>query len=187
MKYFIDGGGHRGESVRLFRGHYPKAEEFSIISFEPNVLMHDDFKDLTNIELRNEAIWIQDGNITFYNAGLWTISSSLHRENKYIINKNASVNVPCIDFSKWVNERFTLDDYVILKLDIEGSEYEVLQKMIDDGSIKLISKLYIEWHPALRTLSEDTMAVQERLVAKLAEYGLQGIFWHAATTNPVIA
>jgi len=187
VKYFIDGGGHKGESVRLFRSQYPKAEEFSIISFEPNVSLHDDFKDLTDIEFHNEAIWIEDGTITFYNAGMWTISSSLHRENKYIVNKQIHVDVPCIDFSRWVRERFTPDDYVVLKLDIEGSEYEVLEKMINEGSIKLISKLYIEWHPALRRLSEDTQVVQDRLVARLAEHGLHGIFWHAATSNPVIA
>ena len=31
-------------------------------------------------------------------------------------------------------------------MDIEGSEYKVLPKMIDDGSIEYINTLIIEWH-----------------------------------------
>jgi hydrogenase maturation factor HypE len=31
-------------------------------------------------------------------------------------------------------------------MDIEGSEYKVLPKMIEDGSIKYINTLIIEWH-----------------------------------------
>ena len=33
-----------------------------------------------------------------------------------------------------------------MKLDIEGSEYNVLEKMISDGSINYINKLFVEWH-----------------------------------------
>lgn len=54
--------------------------------------------------------------------------------------------VEAIDFSKWVLENFTEEDFIILKMDIEGSEYKVLPKMIEDGSIKFINNLIIEWH-----------------------------------------
>ena len=43
--------------------------------------------------------------------------------------------VEAIDFSKWVLENFTEEDFIILKMDIEGSEYKVLPKMIEDGTI----------------------------------------------------
>jgi len=54
--------------------------------------------------------------------------------------------VEAIDFSKWVIENFTEEDFIVLKMDIEGSEYKVLPKMIEDGSIKFINNLIIEWH-----------------------------------------
>ncbi len=54
--------------------------------------------------------------------------------------------VEAIDFSKWVLSNFEKEDYIILKMDIEGSEYKVLPKMIDDGSIEYINTLIIEWH-----------------------------------------
>ena len=34
----------------------------------------------------------------------------------------------------------------MLKLDIEGAEYQVLDKMIRDGSIAYVDRLYVEFH-----------------------------------------
>ena len=41
-------------------------------------------------------------------------------------SKANKIKVPCIDFSKWVLENFSQEDKVILKLDIEGAEYDFL-------------------------------------------------------------
>lgn len=52
----------------------------------------------------------------------------------------------CVDFSKFVIQKFNKSDYVELKIDIEGAEYNLLEKMINEGSIKYIKKIYCEWH-----------------------------------------
>jgi FkbM family methyltransferase len=54
--------------------------------------------------------------------------------------------VDSIDLSKWILDNFSDGDLIVLKMDIEGSEYKVLPKMINDNSINLISTLIIEWH-----------------------------------------
>ena len=41
---------------------------------------------------------------------------------------------------------FSKDDHVILKLDIEGSEYSVLRALLNSGAMKLVDKLYGEVH-----------------------------------------
>lgn len=56
------------------------------------------------------------------------------------------VVVETIDFSNWIKENFDKDDYIFLKMDIEGSEYRVLPKMISDGTMSYINSLVIEWH-----------------------------------------
>jgi hypothetical protein len=33
-----------------------------------------------------------------------------------------------------------------MKIDIEGAEFNILNKMIEDGSINFIDRIYIEWH-----------------------------------------
>ena len=82
--------------------------------------------------------------------------------------------VKAIDFSKWVLENFTEEDFIILKMDIEGSEYKVLPKMIEDGSIKFINKLIIEWHnwqfPQYNQLTSS-------LSTEISSSGVQLIGW----------
>jgi hypothetical protein len=72
------------------------------------------------------------------------------------------VPVPAIDFSAWLRRTVGPDDHVVVKMDIEGAEYPVLTKLLNDGTINLISVLYIEWHhdrfPAMRRAEHDQVA-----------------------------
>jgi hypothetical protein len=66
---------------------------------------------------------------------------------------------------------FTLNDDVIVKMNIEGAEYPVLSKLIYDGNVNLIRKLYLRrhWHKIGIAQSVDT-----ELMENLAKYkGLQ--------------
>jgi FkbM family methyltransferase len=56
------------------------------------------------------------------------------------------VEVPRIDLSEWMFKNLQSEDYVILKMDIEGAEYDVLEKIISAGTLNLIDRVYIEWH-----------------------------------------
>jgi hypothetical protein len=38
------------------------------------------------------------------------------------------------------------DDDIFLKLDIEGSEYDLLEKLINENLLIVIKKLYVEFH-----------------------------------------
>ena len=57
-----------------------------------------------------------------------------------------TIKVESLDLSQWIVDNFSKDDYIVLKMDIEGSEYEILPKMIKDGSINYINAAFIEWH-----------------------------------------
>lgn len=65
--------------------------------------------------------------------------------------------VDCINFSSFLKKQIEKDSYVICKMDIEGSEYDVLGKLIDDNTINLINEIYIEWHNHLLKSNYDTM------------------------------
>lgn len=186
-KYFIDGGAHRGESVRLFRSQYPDAVDYRIISFEPNPMLADAFTapEFADVEFHNEAIWIADGTVDFFHVVVTDLAASCHPENRYIADRVAHVQVPCIDLSRWMRERFTPDDTVILKLDIEGSEYEVLEKMLADGTFQsLVDQLFIEYHYTQRT--SITVERHNALLAQVEACGMKNVFWHAARVGASI-
>ncbi len=37
-------------------------------------------------------------------------------------------------------------NYVILKLDVEGAEFDILPALIDGGELEYVDELHIEWH-----------------------------------------
>jgi FkbM family methyltransferase len=146
--FFIDCGAWNGYSVEIFRKKYDRRCRYFIFSFEVNPFFTENFPHFDKHQLFKQAVWIYDGDVNFY------IDSSKKRAGSTIIKEKTSgildeknpIKVKCIDLSKWIIANFNPDDKIILKLDIEGAEYQVLNKMIRDGSIDYIDQLFIEWH-----------------------------------------
>lgn len=165
-KIFLDLGGHDGCSVRKFRNTVDTDGEYLIYSFEVDSSFFKYFKNFKNHTFINKAAWIKDGKEKFYKG------RDMHRSGGTLFSKKKSANidlenpitVDTIDFSKWVLDNFSKDDYIILKMDIEGAEYKVIPKMMEDGSFDFIDKLWIEWHAPKIRLSMDK---HEDLVSKI--------------------
>lgn len=51
-----------------------------------------------------------------------------------------------IDFPSWLNQSVTEEDFVVLKLDVEGAEHAILLEMIRSGIIKKVDVLKWECH-----------------------------------------
>jgi len=169
-KIFIDCGAHRGESIAAFCDHYPDSEEYEIFSFEPskseiiNSCMKDSIsenaKRAKEITFFNKAVWIENCGRTFYDRAILdqtqSESSTLIPDMVTLIdpetNEKKTIGMPmtveCVDLGMWIKENFNEDDHIILKLDIEGSEYDILEKMATDGSIEYVNKLFCELHGA---------------------------------------
>ena len=146
-KIFIDCGGHVGESILLFKKSKLYDKSYKIFSFEPVPYLAEYYKDWKGISFLQRAVWIYDGTIDFYLSKKLDDGNTLFKGKKTGgVDKENPIKVVCIDFSEWLYWRFDTDDYIILKMDIEGAEFKVLYKMIEDKTIDLINKLYIEWH-----------------------------------------
>ena len=141
MNIFIDGGAHCGCSRKKFCELY--GNDYQIYSFEPD----PSFNEFCS-ELINKALWNSDGSINFYKYRLSGASSLLKKRAELIIKeKPTSVDlVPTIDIHKWIVSNFSKNDYIILKLDVEGSEYSILPHMLKNNTFEYIDKLFIEWH-----------------------------------------
>jgi FkbM family methyltransferase len=128
-------------------------------SFEPFDHTSKKYRDREDIIFSNAAVWTYDGEINLFpnKRSRRPEGSTLiaDKKSKKIQWKNP-VTVPCINFSKWVMDNFSKDDFIILKMDIEGAEYEVLNQMIATGAIKYVDKAFVEFHwKGLGSVSED--------------------------------
>ena len=58
--------------------------------------------------------------------------------------------IKSVDFSGFLGERFKQEDFIAVKMDIEGAEYPVLEKLISDNRLNYIDLLFVEFHLASR-------------------------------------
>lgn len=143
-KFYIDCGSHKGDTVRRFMSLYP---DRAVYAFDPNPFLKP--LDIKGVHFERVAVWTDDCYVKFYYnyKDLHNVGATIIEEKKGgWLKYNASVDVPAIDFSRWVNSHVPLESDCIVKMDIEGAEYDVLWKMIKDKTIVRISELHIERH-----------------------------------------
>jgi len=147
-KVFVDLGANKGEITDRFFELVPD-NGFEVISFEPNDRFDHDLATKHYAVQHNKVlVWIDDGELAFkFDSGSTGYSSSC------ILTKSTGkfekiVMTPCIDISTWLLQNVCADDFVILKVDIEGAEYEVIRKMDSAGSLSLIDVLLLDTHPS---------------------------------------
>jgi len=173
LRIFLDCGGHDGCSVRKWMND-PEHSDFICYSFEPQPEMFPYYEDLPTT-LIPKAVWTEFGELPLYRAGKRWESSSL-LSGKITAPVRRVDTVECIDFSHWLRENCTLRDRIVLKMDIEGAEYAVLEKMMDDGTIKMIDRLLIEWHGERCGIPKEE---HDRVVRRLKHFRLRGKHWDA--------
>lgn len=99
--------------------------------------------------ITRSAAWLYDGEVEFIEDNM---GSRLGPSNVF---------VPCFDFSSWL---LTVEKPVIVKMDIEGSEYDLIARMIVDETDKIVERLIVEWHDDRSGRSDD----RDDLLARLA-------------------
>ena len=126
-----------------------KNKNFFCYAFEPNDLLLKKSK-LVREKYKNRLIfsdkivWIEDIEMELTVGIKGMKSSSVLPKKRALTNKKLTKKA--FDFSKWLESTVKENDIVVVKMDIEGFEYYVLPKMIEDGTIDLIDKLIIEFH-----------------------------------------
>lgn len=177
-KVFLDAGAHKATSIRAFQQWYPDWREWDIYSFEANNEYSQYFLDLPeNIHYYNQAVWLYDGFVPFYNnhGGSSTIVQGKAIRGGF--EKEIYI-VPAINFSKWLDDNFDGSEHITAKFDLESAEYAVLRKMISDGTINKISKLYCEFHHH-KTQGQVTGREHVELVEDLLKLNLPPFGWAA--------
>lgn len=142
----IDLGAFNGDSALHFIT-YPDITE--IDAYEPN----DQFKSIWRaiskvypIKFINKAVYTFTGEIDFYlRPGEFPLGSTL-MESKIQNAPAKKVSVPCVDILEILPDK----EYC-LKVDVEGAEYDILERIINYGNPDLIDRLYVEWHDSKMT------------------------------------
>jgi len=152
-KVFIGCGYYRGRATELFKETKEYCEDFIFHAFEPclkeNKISH---KHKGVVTYHAEVAWLYDGEIDFYASGRKEGRANGVFSNPRAVKRGQQTvfKTPCIDFGKWIKDNFSKDDYIVLKMDIEGAEHDILPHMIVDGSIYYLNLAYVEFHDKKR-------------------------------------
>jgi FkbM family methyltransferase len=176
-KYFIDCGAHCGESILMAKQRF--GDDTTTISFEPVPYLAKQLQEIHegdgSIYIQNSAVWIEDTTKKFFISDMYTDGSSL-LTNLNGLKEDQYVEISCFDFSSWLKNTFSKDDYIILKLDIEGAEYEVLNKMIDDNTMELVNEFWGEWHD-MKIEDEHTHQLAQKVYSYLKDNNINFKEW----------
>ena len=155
---YYDLGGFIGQTTANFIiAHDPH----KATAFEPNPAAikgkHWDYVRTAGGKIINAAVGTEDGEVDFYLDSTKAVSQSCTATVDKVSEVNDQIPVPVevIDFSKYISRRVRKDHFIVVKMDIEGGEYALLEKMIMMGTLKCVDELRIEWHSHKMTGDKD--------------------------------
>lgn len=130
----IDGGGNVGLSAIWFKLNYPGCL-LTVYEADPDLAdilqLNLERAGFSDANVRREAVWIENGTVSFQTTGGDTGK----------IDKSGSTTVPAIDLAERIPERVDL-----LKLDIEGAEFAVVDRLCQTGAMQRVQCLVCEFH-----------------------------------------
>ena len=184
---FLDLGTHYGQGLREFIQRFNMNDSWIIHTFEANPITHKIFisqyhKQTPWVTSHNKAITDHNGEIQVNietppgegETGMGTSIIDLERWNPWNgeLRENflSTANVPCIDLSEFIISNFKKEDNIIVKMDIEGSEYDTLTKLIKTQAIEYINFITVEWHSRFFTNKNEIEKIEENLIQELKKY-----------------
>eukprot|EP00249_Psilotum_nudum_P021466 c28114_g1_i1 orf=717-2408(+) len=143
-RFYVDvGAGDFDSSIgSWFMKHYPKAStEFNIFAIEPNRSLEASYTHHSDVEFLPYLAWIKNESVTLQTS--WALDSpSVSRASL----EESTVKVQGLDFSEWLKRTVSVDNFVVVKMDVGGFEFELLQQLFETGAICLIDELFLECH-----------------------------------------
>jgi FkbM family methyltransferase len=184
----LDLGTHYGQGLREFIGRFGVDKTWKVYTFEANPVTFEKFlkeyaHETPYVEACNIAVSDHFGTITVNletppnedDTGMGSSVVPLDVWDPWGNNSSGTHfhqqrEVSCFDFSRFILENFSKDDNIIVKMDIEGSEYDVLEKMIVDGSIEYLNHISVEWHSRFFKNKDEIEKREAQVIDKLKTY-----------------
>ena len=152
-------------------------EKGQIHCFEPHFMF---FKMLKEKHENNKNVFLNEVAVSNRNGESYLYFKNGKNKN----NGGASLNSKKINICgkyKTLVKTIKLSDYIskfekidVLKMDVEGVEYDILEELIESGAIHKIKYIFYECHlPKIPSLKEK----KNEILMKLTELGIKTYYW----------
>lgn len=159
---YVDVGARSyGSSIgSWFKKQYPKQNKtFEVFAIEADKAFHEEYKIKKKVHLLPYAAWVRNETLSFeinHDPGKEVEAKAMGRGMGRIqpVKKSSSssslageVNlIQGFDFADWLKKSVRERDFVVMKMDVEGTEFDLIPRLIKTGAICLIDELFLECH-----------------------------------------
>lgn len=190
-KIFIDCGTNMFQGFEYFANKFNIDSTWECYSFEanPDIFLNskEKYNSLIgsgyNIEHKNIAVTTFDGKVKInchisdqHNGEASNILLNPPqrdiRHNVDILYKKTDEYVECIDFVKFLKSIYIPQSYILIKMDIEGAEFDILDSILEKLDLSIISDIYVEFHERFFTPQEPYALKIELYKQEFAKMGI---------------
>ncbi|PHT41317.1 hypothetical protein CQW23_20171 [Capsicum baccatum] len=141
--------------VSWFKKQYPKQNKtFEIYAVEADKTFHGQYKEKKGVTLLPYAAWVRNETLSFeinQDPGHKDVAKGrgMGRIQPVESSGQSASEVDVIqgfDFAEWLKSAVTEKDYVVMKMDVEGTEFDLIPRLIENGAICLIDEVFLECH-----------------------------------------
>lgn len=192
MNYLLDCGAHFFQGLKKLNDIYHFDDNWIVYSFESNPITFElSKKQMPNIGCQlfhsNQAVSISNGTITVncdFSDGIGCgqgsniLSTPPNKDIEYhhdFVFKQQDIE--CIDLCDFIHKLKNTEN-LIVKMDIEGEEFNILPKIINTNTYRKINTLYIEFHE--RFFIDNVMHyrnLKDEYVKQIESIGCNVIIW----------
>jgi len=169
-KTAIDLGANVGEYTLRFAEVCQK-----VYAFEPDPWTADELRarvsHLPNVEVVEAAAATEDGELSIYRTPDFFDDPVKHSQSTSLVQDKINVDqepahmAKTIDFVRFL--KGLQEPVHILKIDIEGAEVELLERLLGDPVCDRITHMFVETHETrIPTLAERTMRLREQVASR---------------------
>ena len=97
----------------------------------------------------HDATYKNHPDVHLLHLAVWDKNGTLPWQNKYFAlfnGRTSSDTRPSIDIADFIQRNFKPQDFVVVKMDIEGSEYRVVPHLINSKAAHLVDEIFVECH-----------------------------------------
>ncbi|CAK8542036.1 unnamed protein product [Lathyrus sativus] len=155
---YVDVGARSyGSSIgSWFRKQYPKQNKtFHVYAIEADKTFHKEYGLKKGLTLIPYAAWVKNQTLSFEihrnpgehvevkGRGMGRIQPLESRGKEF---DGEVEKIQGFDFANWLKNTVTKNDFVVMKMDVEGTEFDLVPRLFETGAICLIDEIFLECH-----------------------------------------
>lgn len=173
--YIVDAGSNIGMSICFFKYLYPDAV---ILGFEPDpnafkwLKLNVEINHFKDVVIHNVALGLKDGRIKFYEhptevaSGLNSVRLSAFGDGKPVV-----IEMDSRRLSSFIHREVDL-----LKVDIEGGEYDVFKDLDEKDKLRNMKQIFLEVHQGHGTTNDPISSALDILERGKFRYAVTDTF-----------